>query len=122
MSKSSLFLFDGHALCYRAFYAIKNLSNSKGQSTNAVYGFVSILRKILRDYEPKYAAICFDSKEKTHREEKFAEYKIQRPAMPDELISQIPIIKEFVSKYIIKYSSVPALLRKYYTKVFLNGY
>lgn len=100
MPKSSqLFLVDAHALCYRSYYAIKGLRNSQGQATNAVYGFVSTLRKILRDFQPKYMAICFDKEGKTNRQKKFVEYKIQRPAMPDDLISQIPLIKQVVETY-----------------------
>ena len=57
----ALFLIDGHALCYKSFYAIQALTNSRGQPTNAVLGFVNILKKILREYEPQYMAICFDS-------------------------------------------------------------
>ncbi len=102
-SESQLFLFDGHSLCYRSYFAIKELATSKGQSTNAVYGFVNTLRKILRDYEPHYAAICFDAGKKTLRQEKFAQYKMQRPAMPDSLISQLPLIKEVVKGYNISF-------------------
>lgn len=94
--KSRLFLIDGHALCYRAFFAIRELATSKGQATNAVYGFCNILRKILREHKPDYLAVCFDSKKKTYRQEKYAEYKVQRPSMPDNLVSQIPIIKDIV--------------------------
>lgn len=93
------FLIDAHALCYRAFFAIKGLATSKGQATNAVYGFVATLRKILREYEPRYMGVCFDVKGKTRRQERYAEYKIQRPVMPDELISQIPLIKDVVAAY-----------------------
>ncbi len=99
MSDARLFLIDAHALCYRSYFAIKGLATSKGQATNAVYGFVNTLRKILRDYHPDYLAVCFDVGKKTYRQEKFAEYKIQRPSMPDNLISQIPIIKDIVSAY-----------------------
>ncbi len=99
MPVSRLFLIDAHALCYRAFFAIKELRNSKGQATNAVYGFVAALKKILRQYQPQYLAVCFDMKGKTLRQKKFAEYKIQRPAMPDELIGQMDIIKEVVQAY-----------------------
>ena len=94
--KSRLFLIDGHALCYRAFFAIRELATSKGQATNAVYGFCNILRKILREHKPDYLAVCFDSKKKTYRQEKYAEYKVQRPSMPDNLVSQIPIIKDVI--------------------------
>ncbi len=99
MSAEKLFLIDGHALCYRSFFAIKGLSTSKGQPTNAIYGFLNTLKKILRDYKPQYMAVCFDSKEKTHRQKKFTEYKIQRPVMPDDLISQMNSIKEIVKAY-----------------------
>ncbi len=96
---AKLFLIDAHALCYSSFYAIKGLSSSKGQATNAVYGFVNTLKKILRDHQPEYLAVCFDSAAKTHRQKKFAEYKIQRPIMPQDLISQIPIIHDVVKAY-----------------------
>jgi len=99
MAKSKLFLIDGHALCYRSFYAIRGLTTSKGQPTNAVYGFIRNVRSILQAHRPEYMAVCFDSKEKTKRQEKFAEYKIQRPAMPDDLITQIPLIKEAIEAF-----------------------
>ena len=92
-------MIDAHALCYRSFYAIKDLSTRKGQQTNAIYGFVTTLRKILRDHHPEYMAVCFDSPGKTHRQEKFNAYKIQRPAMPRDMIDQMPIIKEVVAAY-----------------------
>lgn len=99
MPESQLFVIDAHALCYRSYYAIKSLSTRQGQATNAVYGFIATLKKILRDYQPEYLAVCFDSPAKTRRQQKFAEYKIHRPAMPDDLVSQIPIIKEVVRAY-----------------------
>ncbi|MCK5581022.1 MAG: DNA polymerase I [Candidatus Omnitrophica bacterium] len=99
MSSSRLFLIDAHALCYRSYFAIKGLATSKGQATNAVYGFISTLKKILRDYEPTHMAVCFDVKARTHRQEKFEEYKIHRPKMPDDLITQLPLIKEVVEAY-----------------------
>ena len=92
-------MIDAHALCYRSFYAIRDLSTSKGQQTNAIYGFVNTLRKILREYHPEYMAVCFDSPGKTHRQEKFNAYKIQRPAMPRDMIDQMPIIKDVVAAY-----------------------
>lgn len=99
MKSPELFIIDGHALCYRSFYAIKELSTKAGQPTNAVYGFLVAVRKILREYDPAYVAVCFDSKERTHRQEKFADYKIQRPSMPEELIVQIPLIKEALEAF-----------------------
>src|SRR3989338_316077 len=89
MPDAKLFLIDAHALCYRAFFAIKGLTTSRGQPTNAVYGFLNTLRKILREYNPEYMAVCFDVKGKTNRHTQFAQYKIHRPVMPDELTSQI---------------------------------
>lgn len=94
-----LFLIDGNSFCYRAFYAIANLSNSKGQPTNAVYGFVAILNKILKSQKPDYLAVSFDRKEPTFRHKKFEGYKIHRKPMPEELLSQMPIIKEVVAAY-----------------------
>ncbi|MBI5416275.1 MAG: DNA polymerase I [Candidatus Omnitrophica bacterium] len=99
MAAPKLFLIDAHALCYRSFFAIKGLATSKGQGTNAIYGFVNTLRKILREYKPDYMAVCFDSKEKTHRQEKFNAYKIQRPVMPRDLIDQMPVIKDVVAAH-----------------------
>jgi DNA polymerase-1 len=96
MPDTQLFLIDAHALCYRSYYAIRDLTNSRGQATNAVYGFVTTVRKILKEYQPSYVGICFDVGAKTHRQEKFAAYKIQRPRMPDSLVSQIPLIKAVV--------------------------
>ncbi len=99
MPKPKLFLLDAHALSYRSFYAIKGLTTSYGQATGAVYGFISTLKKILRDFKPEYMAVCFDVGKKTRRQERFAEYKVHRPPMPDDLISQIPLIKEAVGVF-----------------------
>jgi len=99
MAKKSFFVIDATAFCYRAFYAVSNLSTSSGQKTNAVYGFINILNKILKEQKPDYLVCCFDLSRETFRTKKFAEYKMQRPVMPDELISQIPLIKEVVSAY-----------------------
>lgn len=97
---SRLCLIDAHSLCYRAFFAIKaNLTTSFGQPTNAVYGFVNMLNRILKEIQPEYVAICFDTAKPTFREEKFKAYKIQRPPMPDDLRSQIPIIREIIQAY-----------------------
>jgi DNA polymerase-1 len=94
-----LYLIDATAFCYRAFYALAALSTSSGQPTNAVYGFLTMLARILKDHDPEYLAVCFDVSRRTFRTEKFAAYKQQRKAMPDELASQIPFIKEIVRAY-----------------------
>jgi DNA polymerase-1 len=99
MTKPKLFLIDATAFCYRAFYAIRSLSTSFGQPTNAIYGFINMLNKILKEKNPQFLAVCFDVSRDTFRLKKFAEYKIKRPPMPDELSSQIPLIKEVISAY-----------------------
>ncbi|MBN2830931.1 MAG: DNA polymerase I [Candidatus Omnitrophica bacterium] len=99
MSGKRLYLLDATAFCYRAFYAVRGLSTSFGQPTGAVYGFVNILNKILKIQKPEYIAVCFDVSRDTFRSRKFADYKMQRPPMPDELSSQIPLIKEIVLGY-----------------------
>ncbi|MDD4203394.1 MAG: DNA polymerase, partial [Candidatus Omnitrophica bacterium] len=99
MKKQKLFLIDGNSFCYRAFYAIRELSNSKGQPTNAIYGFVSMMNKIKKECKPDLLAIAFDLKGPTFRHEKYEKYKIHRKPMPDDLIVQIPIIKEIIKAY-----------------------
>jgi len=99
MSEKRLYLIDATAFCYRAFYAVRNLATSFGQPTNAVYGFVRMLNKVLKDNKPDYIAACFDVSRDTFRQKKFAEYKLQRPPMPDDLISQMSLIKEVILAY-----------------------
>lgn len=99
MPKKRLFLIDGNSFCYRAFYAIRSLSNSKGQPTNAVYGFNSMLNKIIKDEKPDMLAVAFDLKGPTFRHKKFEEYKIHRKPMPDDLVSQMAYIKRLVQAH-----------------------
>lgn len=99
MKKKKLFLIDGNSFCYRAYYAIKELKNSKGLPTNAVYGFIMMLKKLLNQEKPDYLGIAFDLKGPTFRHRKFKEYKIHRKPMPDDLLSQMPWIKKTVSAY-----------------------
>ena len=96
MKKKKLFLIDGNSYCYRAFYAIKELRNSKGLPTNAVYGFILMLKKIMASERPDYLAVAFDVKAPTFRHKKFKGYKIKRKPMPDDLVSQMPLIKDMV--------------------------
>ncbi|MFH1245727.1 MAG: DNA polymerase I [Candidatus Omnitrophota bacterium] len=95
----NLFIIDGNSFCYRAFYAVKKLSTSQGKPTNAIYGFISMLNKLVAAHNPYYLAVTFDLKGPTFRHEKFAGYKIQRKPMPDELSVQIPTIKEILAAY-----------------------
>lgn len=102
MLKKKLFLLDATAFCYRAFYALRTLSTSFGQPTNAIYGFINILQKLLKAEKPEYLAVCFDVSRETFRQKKFAEYKIQRQPMPEGLVGQLPLIKQIVAAYGIK--------------------
>ena len=99
MGNKRLYLVDATAFCYRAFYALRGLSTSFGQPTNAIYGFVNILQKILKEEKPVYLGVCFDVSRAAFRQKKFNDYKIHRPPMPEDLVSQIPLIKEVVSAY-----------------------
>jgi len=95
LSAKKLYLVDGTSFCYRAYYAIRSLSNSKGEATNAIYGFITMLGKLLTEGKPEYAAICFDRPEPTFRHGDYAEYKANRKPAPDDLVSQLEPIKEF---------------------------
>ncbi len=90
----ALYLVDGSNNLYRAFYAIRGLSTSKGLPTNAVFGFTSMLRKLLREHEPGYLGVAFDLAEPTFRHKAFADYKANRPETPPDLIVQIPYVKK----------------------------
>ena len=94
-----LFLVDGSSYIFRAFYAIGHLSNSKGLPTNAIFGFIQMLLKVLMEHQPDYLAVVFDSKAPTFRSEIYKEYKANRPAMPDALVPQIPYIGRIIEEY-----------------------
>ena len=94
-----LFLIDGSGYIYRAYFAIRHLSNSKGQATNAVYGFINMLLKVVREQQPDHLAVVFDSRGPTFRHELYPEYKANRAAMPDDLVPQVPVIKEVVKAF-----------------------
>ncbi len=102
--KPTLYLIDGSNYVFRAFYAIRHLSNSKGFPTNAVYGFATMLMKLLRDRKPDYIAVAFDLKGPTFRDEVYESYKANRAPTPDALIPQIPFIKDVVRGF-----SIPVL-------------
>lgn len=96
-TKKRLIIIDGHSLLYRAFHALPPLSNSQGQMTNAVYGFLLILFKATKDLQANYIVACFDTKKPTFRHEQFEEYKAHRAPMPDGIVSQMPIMKEVLT-------------------------
>jgi len=100
MSKrATLLLIDGSSYIYRAFFALPYLSNSSGVPTNAVYGFTTMLLKIINNYKPDYLAIAFDTPVPTFRHVVYHAYKANRPEMPDSLIPQIPYIKAVVEGF-----------------------
>ena len=90
-------LIDGHSILNRAFYGVPELTNSQGLHTNAVYGFMNIMFKILEEEQPQYLAVAFDVKAPTFRHERFAEYKGTRKGMPEELHEQVPVTKELLA-------------------------
>ncbi len=94
-----MLLIDGHSMAYRAFFALpkENFQTGTGQHTNAVYGFTSMLINLLRDEAPSHLAVCFDVSRKTFRSERFAEYKANRSASPDEFRGQVSLIEEVLA-------------------------
>lgn len=97
MQPKRLLLVDAYGLIYRAFHAIPPLTNSRGLLTNAAFGFTSILLRAIADAHPERAIVAFDAPGATHRHERFPAYKAQRPSMPDELRSQVPLVRDLVA-------------------------
>lgn len=91
---SKIVLIDGHSILNRAFYGVPDLTNSEGLHTNAIYGFLNIMFKILEEEKPEYLTVAFDVHAPTFRHEMYAEYKGTRKPMADELRQQVPVIKE----------------------------
>ena len=89
-------LIDGHSILNRAFYGVPDLTNSEGLHTNAVYGFLNIMFKILEEEKPDYLAVAFDLKAPTFRHKMYAEYKGTRKPMPQELHQQVPVIQDML--------------------------
>ncbi|HSX58244.1 MAG TPA: DNA polymerase I [Candidatus Saccharimonadales bacterium] len=94
---SKLVLVDGHALFHRAFHAMPPLTTSKGELVNAVFGFTSMLLRVLADIKPEYAVVAFDTKAPTFRHTQYTAYKAHRIAAPEEMHQQLPRVKEVVS-------------------------
>jgi DNA polymerase-1 len=107
VSRSRLFLIDGMSHIYRAYYAIRNLSNSKGLPTNAVYGFTAMLRKLIQEEKPDYLAVAFDLEGPTIRQERFESYKATRKPMPDDLVPQIPYIRRVCDAFRVQVIGYP---------------
>ncbi len=103
-----LLLLDGHSLAYRAFFALpaENFRTGTGQTTNAVYGFTSMLINLLRDEVPTHLAVAFDVSRKTFRSERFTEYKANRTTTPDDFRGQVDLIKEVLTALAIPFFAV----------------
>ena len=104
---NKLVLIDGHSILNRAFYGVPDLTNSSGMHTNAVYGFLNIMFKILDEEKPTHLAVAFDVKQPTFRHEMYEQYKGTRKAMPEELREQVPLMKEVLTAMGIKIMELP---------------
>ena len=104
--REKIVLIDGHSILNRAFYGVPDLSNSQGLHTNAVFGFLNIMFKILEEEKPDYLMVAFDVKEPTFRHKMYAEYKGTRKPMPKELLEQVPVIQE-----VLRAMDVPVILQ-----------
>jgi DNA polymerase-1 len=100
----TLFLIDGTNNLYRAFHAIRELSNSRGMPTNAIYGFTGMLRKLMKEFDPRFMVVVFDRPEPTFRHKAYPAYKAHRPETPESLIAQIPWVKQ-----VLEVLHVPAM-------------
>ena len=97
MNREKIVLIDGHSILNRAFYGIPDLTNGEGRHTNAVYGFLNIMFKILDEEKAEYLAVAFDLKAPTFSHKMYAEYKGTRKPMPEELREQVPLMKEMLT-------------------------
>ena len=91
-----LMLIDGNSIVNRAFYGVRMLTNSQGQFTNGIYGFLSIYEKELTAEQPDAVCVCFDLKAPTFRHQRYAAYKAQRKGMPEELAQQMEPLKQLL--------------------------
>ncbi|HKY62910.1 MAG TPA: DNA polymerase I [bacterium] len=103
----ALYIVDGSSYIFRAYFAIRHLSNSKGLPTNAIYGFTQMLLKLIKDEKPEYLLMVFDSKEPSFRKNDYAEYKANREVPPDDLAPQFDYIKKVVEVLNIPQIEIP---------------
>jgi DNA polymerase I len=103
----NLYLIDGNSYVYRAYYAIRELTNSRGFPTNAIYGFTTMLLRIIKEKKPDSMAVSFDSAVPTERHRIYKEYKAQRPETPADLVVQLPYIRKMVSAFRIPVFEIP---------------
>ncbi len=103
----SVLIVDGNAVAYRAFYAVRDLSTRAGQPTNALFGFIRMLRQLERHWRPARIVVTFDGGSPAHRLEKCPAYKAQRAPMPDDLRAQLPLLNEYLES-----AGIPRILLK----------
>ena len=97
--ENTLIIIDGNSIINRAFYALPDMSNSDGLKTNAIFGFVRMMFKIIEDYQPTHMSVAFDKKAPTFRHKQYADYKAGRKKMPDELGQQLEPLKGLLDKF-----------------------
>jgi len=97
--KKRLIIIDSNALLHRSFHALPPLTNKLGEQTGAIYGFLLILFKAIKDLNANYIVACFDLPQPTFRHKKFEQYKAQRPKTPDGIVSQIPTAKDILGSF-----------------------
>ncbi|MDR1774737.1 MAG: DNA polymerase I [Clostridioides sp.] len=100
--EKKLAIIDGNSIINRAFYALPPMNNSKGEHTNAIYGFTTMLLSIIDNYEPTHISVAFDKKAPTFRHKMYEDYKAGRKKMPDELAEQLEPLKNFLDKFGIR--------------------
>jgi DNA polymerase-1 len=94
-----LLILDANSILHRVYHALPPLTTKEGELVNAVYGFLLVLFRVIKEFRPDYVCACFDFPAKTFRHEKFKEYKAQRPPCPKDLASQIPKLKEILNSF-----------------------
>lgn len=97
--KKRLIIIDSNSVIHRAFHALPPLTTKEGELVNAVYGFLLVFFRAIKDFRPDYICACFDVRGPTFRHKKFKEYKAKRPPAPDELYNQIPKVKEILKAF-----------------------
>jgi len=106
-ARQTLYLIDAMSNIHRAYHAIQRLSTSAGKPTNAIYGFTTMLRKLLREHSPDLVAVAWDGPQRTQRHEAYAQYKANRVAMADDLASQIGDVRQVLDAYRIPVLELP---------------
>ncbi len=96
MEKKKIYVVDGSSFIYRAYHALPELITAKGQPTNAIYGFTTMMLKLIEDEQPEYIAVAMDARRPTWRDEIYPEYKANRPPMPEDLVQQLPYFTQIL--------------------------